>query len=762
MLVGDTAVELGNGRIVVSVGFQQAPCHPVDDLLVYAAHPDETDPSLILALAVRRSPKFVVSDKSSRKLIQQFVSATNDVSTDEPEYRLGLVVSGPQPHAQQLAELAHLAVNQKCAADFFNLIRTPGKFSTRIRGRLEHLEKMVQHALEDLGEVEVDVPYIQKRTWHLLSKLTVRMPRLEPTDETDWSAVENSLRSVVPDADPTKASQLRDRLVSLAGDYSPAAAQVNLAMLRRATYALLDTTIRRHRKGWQVLHNLHQQACGSVRTEIISGNDNRSMCLDRNAAIQDLLEVVSDANTVVVSGESGVGKSALTVSGLTAAANANPEGLQVLCMNLRHIHRLVMKLETALAMIPQNMSCQCLMIRRLTRLRGHSRSWRPLASNPRSRELLRRLVVVDLLVRGQVSGTPLTDADAMNEVWSGLVKRHGKSDRGFPDAREVALLQLGEQELLGGNRLKAIREIDPAALDGLRRDGLLRTPPDDPFKIGPEFAHDEVRRYAVARLLLPHADLTSMLMEAEAPRWSLAASRLACQALLALPDTTTTPLKGRFIRLQESFDALSAKYGSRWSDVPGEALLKLTNAETLLRDAWPDLLNDDSAGLLRLARLVDQRLRNEHGVVDMIAVEPIIRILLEAPAPWRSGEHVQCLAEKRDAAARQRAKRTPEEIERERQLEEEHSALLLSIGRGGQISRKRSELPREITDKVFLELLALLGPDLGKVRSGNTTPSGKGRTVIAWSCGGSSIDRLGSCQEQLWALGRTDRSVLHR
>ena len=173
------------------------------------------------------------------------------------------------------------------------------------------------------------------------------------------------------------------------------------------------------------------------------GNDNRSMCLDRKTAIQDLLEVLSDANTVVVSGESGVGKSALAVSELTAAANANPEGLQVLCMNLRHIHRLVMELETALgqqlsillgelgapqrilvidgadaivedrndifrhlvdaakradvkviavtssdskevvretlkrqllATRPQNMSCQCLMIRRLTRLRRHSRN----------------------------------------------------------------------------------------------------------------------------------------------------------------------------------------------------------------------------------------------------------------------------------------------------------------------------------------------------------------------------------------------------
>ena len=45
-------------------------------------------------------------------------------------------------------------------------------------------------------------------------------------------------------------------------------------------------------------------------------------------------------------------------------------------------------------------------------------------------------------------------------------------------------------------------QIDAAALDGLRRDGLLRSSLDDPFSIGPEFAHDELRRYAIARLLL--------------------------------------------------------------------------------------------------------------------------------------------------------------------------------------------------------------------------------------------------------------------
>ena len=55
LLVGDGAVELGDGRCVVSVAFQQAPDYPVDDLVICAARPDEVEPSLELALGVRRS-----------------------------------------------------------------------------------------------------------------------------------------------------------------------------------------------------------------------------------------------------------------------------------------------------------------------------------------------------------------------------------------------------------------------------------------------------------------------------------------------------------------------------------------------------------------------------------------------------------------------------------------------------------------------------------------------------------------------------------
>lgn len=70
LLAGDGASELGDGRCVVSVEFQRSPDHPVDDLVVSAACADESLPLLVLALAVRRSPKLVLSDESTRKLIR--------------------------------------------------------------------------------------------------------------------------------------------------------------------------------------------------------------------------------------------------------------------------------------------------------------------------------------------------------------------------------------------------------------------------------------------------------------------------------------------------------------------------------------------------------------------------------------------------------------------------------------------------------------------------------------------------------------------
>ena len=375
-------------------------------------------------------------------------------------------------------------------------------------------------------------------------------------------------------------------------------------------------------------------------------------------------------------------------------------------------------------------------------------------ANKRSHTLLRRLVVIDLLIRGHVTGIPLTDADAMTEVWSGLVRRQELHGRGSPDARELVLLRLADLELTGSNRLDVISTLDNAALDGLRRDGLLRISPNDPFTIGPEFAHDEVRRYAVARLLLAGETPASNILQVGAPRWTLSAAQLACQVWLRWPETIRAPLRGRFTKLQASFDAVvEADHGTRWGDVPGEALLALTNPEAVLRDAWLELRANNSAGLQRLARLLDQRFSDDNGIIDIIAVEPVIALMLEDHVPWRSGEHAEglfrawlrglvvantaaghklrimlrerlveeCKAadrrldEKQEAAAAARAARTQEEIDKERQFEEKHSWMFAEIGYGGhrQHRQQRPEIPYEIKNEIVLELFALLGPDLG-------------------------------------------------
>ncbi|WP_231999887.1 hypothetical protein [Mycobacterium sp. 1245852.3] len=270
-----------------------------------------------------------------------------------------------------------------------------------------------------------------------------------------------------------------------------------------------------------------------------------------------------------------------------------------------------------------------------------------LASNARSRELLRRPVVFELLVRGGLQGVPLSDADAMMQIWSGLVCRGGRTDRGSAQARELALLSLAELSLTGTDDLNRVLAIDPVAIEGLRHDGLLRSSTDNPFQIGPEFSHDEVRRYAVARLMLGSPNVTSRLVDAHAPRWALSAARLACQVRLAEGDSPRNPMRERFSRMQQSFDALAeAGHGARCGDVPGEALLTLGNPEPVLRAAWSDLRADNDAGLRRISRLVAQRLVDGSGVVQLSAIEPVIDLLLASEQPWSAGEHAETLLRK--------------------------------------------------------------------------------------------------------------------
>ncbi len=818
LLTREGATELGEGRSVVSVAFQQAPDHPIDDLVVRASRAGEGEVGLVLALAVRRAPNIVQSDDSMRKLTREFVRALVSAPTEGTEYRFALMAAGWQVHSSELASLASTAAAQMDAPAFFGLIRTPGKFPQDLARRLDHVVALVKLALEDLGTADLDTTLTNLRTWELLSRLVVLMPRLETPDESDWTAVQNRLVPVARGLDLAAASRLRDRLLTLADDYPPKAATVDQTVPRRDVHGLLDTGGRRNAHGWAALDHLHQQAIGSMRDDIVAADGARRLHVDRSDVESALLEAAA-APALVVHGESGVGKSALTIRAATAAAESDADAVQVRCINLRQLPPTSLALESALgaplAEVLDDLSAPSRMIIidgadavaegqadvfryvidaaqkadvsvvavtatdnkqvvhdtltdrfgvgvveyvippltdvQLSEIVETFAELRTLAANARSRELLRRLVVTDLLVRSGVSGVPLSDADAMRQVWACLVRRREHTDRGMPDARELVLLHPAGFALSGGNALAVATDLDAVALDGLRRDGLLRASADNEWQILPEFSHDEIRRYAVARLLLVNGDPAGALVAAGAPRWALPAARLACQAVLDGPDRASQPIHGRFERLQAAFDALvDSGRGARWGDVPAEALLAIGDPAPLLADAWQSLRSYDASGLKRLGRLIDQRHR-KHAVVDAIVIEPIITLLLDAPAPWWSGEYIAnmlrewlhalvladaprgqplrvrlrerlvaaCdagdarLVREREEAAAARAARTPEEIEEERERMERNRALFSVIGHGGRERRDRPVVAQEGTDDTVLEVLALLGPDLG-------------------------------------------------
>ena len=87
LLTGEGAPELEDGR-AIEVAFQQAPQVPVDDLVILAARPDEMEPSLELAVGVRRAPNIVPSDEATQKLVVEYVRALLAAPADGREHRL--------------------------------------------------------------------------------------------------------------------------------------------------------------------------------------------------------------------------------------------------------------------------------------------------------------------------------------------------------------------------------------------------------------------------------------------------------------------------------------------------------------------------------------------------------------------------------------------------------------------------------------------------------------------------------------------------
>lgn len=813
LLTGDTAVEL-HGRRVQRVSFQQAPAHRVDDLVI-AATDDDSSGSLELEVAVRRAPAFTTSDKDTEKLIGDLLATVHKPSDPDAERCLAICVAGPQTAAGQVNEIAGLAQKQTTASGFFSLVRTPRKFKRAIQDRLDHLINLVKANLSATG-ADASPKAAEVATWQVLRRLEVLMPRLETPDETDWSDLLNRLAPWAREDTVRAATDLRDRLESLAAAYSPAAAEVDLATLRRGAHEVLHIERRRREASWEELRRLDAETRNNVRSTLGVGSAAETLHLPRSSLASAIRGQLQPGAAMLVSGESGAGKSVLVLGELTAVAAADPAQYDLVCLNLRRLPPAMAALRNTLGVPLEELLAEmsapsrilvldgtdvtierddhllgqllraaraadvtpwvisatdgCTAVRAVmeeiagkpreliidgledSELREVARTFphlRRLIEEPRAKELLRRPGIIDLFVRSGSQELPLSDAEAFNIVWSKLIRREERAARGLPDARDQVMRQLATQQLRNTDAATAYAALNPTAVTGLQHDALLR--PVDRWHPLPTFAHDLLRTYAVARVLLSVDDLAGELIENTAPRWVLPATRLAVQLLLSAPDTPQEPLAGRFAQLQAALDRLpAAGHGDRWADLPTEAVLGLPNAREILADAWPDLIEAGAAGLRRVLRLIEQR-HDWGGTIDRLVAEPVVALLLESGWPAKfekeinkllrgwlrdlvlvgepSGHRLRIalrerlaarvaagderLAESRRQKEARLAARTPEEVaEDEARARELQAMMSLSLGRRRR-RRDWRELPSELTDEALLEKLALLGADLG-------------------------------------------------
>lgn len=697
LLTAEPLLELGE-RAPERIAFQQSPKTSLDDLVATASAAAGT--SLRLEIAVRRSPKFIRSDEKTKELVAALVRADLDAEHNSEllvERRLAVAVSGQQTHAQEIAELAVVARGQSTADEFVELIRTPGKFATRTR--LDHLIDMVAAALIEISDEEADSP--EHRCWSLLRRLWIMQVDLETGHEDDWTRLVSNLKRVALEPSDEAAVALRDRIEQLSAEFARSAAVVDAVLLRRRLHGHIRPDTHIPPFGWTHVLALDEQARLAVARSLI-GVGATSLKLPRRAIREQLAAAMRVDGDLIVTGDSGVGKSALVMDAIEPSELGVTR--QVIAINLRHLPTSQLELlallstpieelfseltapdrllviDSAEAAVedhrdifsyllrgawgaglkvivvaategagavkqlitsgPRQFVVQGLDDDELATAASHIPVLQRLVDNPRARELLRRPIVIELFARANDPGLPLSESQALDHIWHHLVRNDERRNMGAPDAREQVMLQLAAHAVRRRDVDDLLARLDHTAVDGLRRSGLLLPASRLPWERVPAFKHDLLRAYSVARWLLTERDLAAALTTIGVPRWTLPSARLACEIVLSAPDEPAYPRAGRYVRLQTGFDVIAdAGGGERWSDIPVEALLVVPDGAELLKDAWPTLLDNKAHGLARLIRILHRR-HQRTGTLDPIIAEPVISQLLDVGTPRTLAQEV--------------------------------------------------------------------------------------------------------------------------
>ncbi|MFD7416598.1 hypothetical protein [Kitasatospora purpeofusca] len=222
----------------------------------------------------------------------------------------------------------------------------------------------------------------------------------------------------------------------------------------------------------------------------------------------------------------------------------------------------------------------------------------PLMRHPRGKRLLRRPYLIDLMVRSQAApgeGEALGEEDIIAVMHEKVVRRSEGilPGQGTAHDRDVAWNALAEA-VIAGSGSSRLSGMDGTAVSGLVSDDVFRRQ-----RSTYRFAHDVLADYATA-MRLGDEDGGELLAAATAPRSLIRAVRLALQRNFAEAAGDAGEVRRVWADALKLCRDLSARDGSRWEEVPVEALVSMGNPDCVLEALTPDLLANDGAGLAGL------------------------------------------------------------------------------------------------------------------------------------------------------------------
>lgn len=672
---------------VVRLAFQTNPTDPVDDLRVEA---EGNENRVVVHVAARRAPRFTKKHAKTAKLVENLLDQVDRFGEDEHAY-VAVAVTGMTPAQREVQLLASLARDNATEADFHAQVHEPKRHSGYAK-RYDHLTGLVQTARPKTTQDE-----LRGLVWSLLKRLWVLNFRVESDDETDWAEVGNRLNPLAREG-KSGVDVRNDLHAARATQFDQKGTVVDLPLLRRTIHSVLAPEAGRSKAAWAQLDIEQSSAMVAVRHELAGAVELPRTKL-RIAVQAELALAGISLGAVLLTGEAGTGKSALTLLAATTLAATNSD-FQCVVLNLRRIRDSVAALSTdlgiPLADVLSEMSApsRVLIVDAAdAALEGRGPLLRELAAaahaaevglalvaadtavenaagtlvglypDPRrfevpglddaelgvvsadvptiagalrdlpTKSLYRRLAVVDLLARtGITVTTPMDDWACLELIWKNLI---GRAEGGSSAAaRTEAVLAMSEAELELPVADRSYPRPDPAALDALRADLLVA--PDNLRKAEPEFAHDEVRRFATAVRLVQADSVTGTLKASGPARWSLSAAKLACEGKLSGADDPNAELAAQVAQ----FDALGNESTVRWKDVPLEAVLEMPNAYELLRHMLDAAVARSDDVLATFVRVVSLHQRHD-DMVDVPRGEPVVRLLLEeVDEPWREDDEV--------------------------------------------------------------------------------------------------------------------------